>query len=395
MSSTRHLRIAWVYPSIIYGAYWSPVMREFRKHCLNFVFFTGRLWPGFDSAAPENSAFMQVGRTRYVQNKNTVNGYGRAFIYASPTVIFRVLAFRPQVVFASAFSIWTVLSLVFRAAGGWKVVVIYDGSTPNSDFKDSSFRSTLRRWIAKRTDAFIANSNAARSYIVKDLGVDESRVFSRTYLVPDATSMQRHAVPMVDGRAQGAGPVFLYVGQLIERKGLKLLFDACQRLKSSGLSRFTVLVVGDGEGRDEFRAHVQAAGLSEQVEWAGWVPYEQLGPYFERSDVFVFPTYEDVWGMVVLEAMVFGKPVLCSKGANSCEMVVPGENGHVFDAGNSEQLADGMRSFFDNPGLVSRMGQRSRELIAQHNPATAAEAFAEVAAHVVGGNGGARSREAA
>jgi glycosyltransferase involved in cell wall biosynthesis len=383
MPSVKDIRIAWIYPSIIYGAYWQPVMREFKNLCQNFIFYTGCVWPGFDPEDSDNSPFELVGETRYVQKTKTSSGYDRAFIYASPGVIFPLLAFRPQVTFASAFSIWTLLSLLFKPVGGWKIVIIYDGSSPNSDFQDSKFRSIMRRWMARGTDAFIANSEAAKNYLVNALGVAADRVFVRTYLVPDAVALQRRAQDTQFDLADVKRPVFLYVGQLIERKGVRLLLEACQLLKHRGFDQFTVLIVGDGNQRDELKAYVEDHGLKDYVEWAGWVEYGKLGPYFQQSDVFVFPTYEDVWGMVVLEAMVFGKPVLCSKGANSYEMVAPGENGYIFEPRNVEEVADGMQKFLENPDLISKMGQRSRELIAQYNPETAAHAFAEVAAHVL------------
>ena len=64
----------------------------------------------------------------------------------------------------------------------------------------------------------------------------------------------------------------------------------------------------------------------------GWVNYAQMGKYLERSDVFLFPTLEDGCSMVPVEAMVFGKPILCSKWAGTSEMVIDG----AFEAGRSQ-----------------------------------------------------------
>lgn len=382
MQSVKDLRIAWIYPSIIYGAYWQPVMREFTKLCENVAFYTGCAWPGFDPNEPDNAVFKLFGQTRYVNSTKTASGYDRAFIYASPWIFLPLFQFRPQVVFASAFSIWTLIALLFKPLGGWKVIIIYDGSSPNSDFRDSKFRSFFRRRMARLTDAFVANSKAAKEYLTDALNVPEHRVFVRTYLVPDAAALQRK----VDGSAVELivrSPSFLYVGQLIHRKGVKVLLDACALLRDEGYQEFSVVLVGDGAQRQELEAFVEAKGLSQQVIWTGWVDYGRLAPYFKETDVFVFPTLEDVWGMVVLEAMVFGKPVLCSKGANSCEMVTPEDNGYIFDPGSPQELASVMKQFLQRPDLAAEMGARSKELIAQHTPKSAADAFSEVALWVL------------
>ena len=115
----------------------------------------------------------------------------------------------------------------------------------------------------------------------------------------------------------------------------------------------------------------------------GWVDYDQLGHYFDASDVFVFPTLEDVWGMVVLEAMVFGKPILCSKGANASEMIVEGQNGYLLDPHDPEGIAAKMKQLIDKPETISSMGSQSKQLISKYTPQIAAQSFAEIIALVV------------
>jgi glycosyltransferase involved in cell wall biosynthesis len=82
--------------------------------------------------------------------------------------------------------------------------------------------------------------------------------------------------------------------------------------------------------------------------------------------------------MVVLEAMAFGKPVLCSQWAGAREMLVDGENGYLFDPNDTKQFTDHLRQFIENLNLIPTMGERSRQLIAQHNPETAAQFIHQV-----------------
>ena len=103
-----------------------------------------------------------------------------------------------------------------------------------------------------------------------------------------------------------------------------------------------------------------------------------MGSYFNNVDVFVFPTLEDIWGMVVLEAMLFGKPVLCSKFAGAKEMVVHSENGFIFDPHEPQELADYMQKFIREPELIEKMSNRSLQIIEPHNPQNIAKNLKQV-----------------
>jgi len=170
--------------------------------------------------------------------------------------------------------------------------------------------------------------------------------------------------------------VFLFVGQIIKRKGWNYLLEAARSLVQKGLHSFSVAVVGDGEQRDQLKARLCSLGLQPFVNATGPVPYQSLGSLFEAADVFVLPTLEDTWGMVVSEAMAFGKPVLCSKYAGARELVQHGVNGFVFDPYNVDELAGYMERFIREPELITKFGQRSREIIAPHTPEQAAKALA-------------------
>jgi glycosyltransferase involved in cell wall biosynthesis len=376
------LRVAWLVPEVELGAYWQPVLREFTKVFKNTVFYTGRVWPGFDPTMPGASAIKLVGETKFVETEKIEAGYDRGFIVVSPSIIGYLLEFRPQVVFPQAFSLWTIIVALLKPLMRWRIAIIYDGSSPNTDFRDSGFRTFVRRILVRFADAFVSNSNAGKKYLMEVLNVPEDKIFTRTYLVPDAGALLKRLDQTQPQNLQLKHPIFLYVGRITARKGIKTLLEACAILKSQGYVDYSLLIVGKGEQREELEAFIKERDFEEQVIWAGWVEYGNLGSYFQQADVFVFPTFEDVWGMVVPEAMVFGKPVLCSNGAASCELIVSGENGYIFEPSSAKELADKMQIFIDNPDLIESMGERSRQIISQKTPETAAKAYVEVTSFV-------------
>lgn len=384
MQNRDQIRIAWLVPDVELGAYWQPVLREFTKIFKQTKFYTGRVWPGFDETLPGASAIEIVGETKFVETTKIEMGYDRGFLMVSPSIIGYLLQFRPHVVFPQAFSLWTVLTVVLKPLCGWRIAIIYDGSSPNSDFRDSGFRTFARRILARFADAFVSNSQAGTKYLVEVLNAQPEQVFTRTYLVPDTEALMKRLEKTTVPNLQVQRPIFLYVGRITARKGIKTLLEACAVLKSQGYSNYTLLIVGKGDQREELEAFIKERDLEEQITWVGWVEYGSLGAYFQQADIFVFPTFEDVWGMVVPEAMVFGKPILCSNAAAACELIVEGENGYIFDPHDPQRLAEGMRRFLDNPDLIQSMGECSRQLIARTTPTSAAEAYAEVTSFLMG-----------
>ena len=378
MVDQGELRVAWLVPEVGLGAYWQPVLREFTKVFKNTVFYTGGVWPGFDPKMPGASVIQLVGKTSFVETTKIDTGYDRGFIVVSPSIIGYLLEFRPQVVFPQAFSLWTVIVALLKPLMRWKIAIIYDGSSPNTDFRDSSFRTFVRRILVRFADAFVSNSNAGKKYLMEVLNVPEDKIFTKTYLVPDAGALLKRLEETKPPNLELKRPFFLYVGRITARKGIKTLLEACALLKNQGYTDYSLLIVGQGDQREELESFIKYHNLEEQVMWGGWVEYGNLGSYFQQADVFVFPTFEDVWGMVVPEAMVFGKPVLCSNGAASCELIVSGENGYIFEPSSAKELADKMKIFIDNPDLIESMGESSRQIISQKSPETAAKAYVEV-----------------
>jgi glycosyltransferase involved in cell wall biosynthesis len=374
------LRIAWLVPSVELGAYWQPVLEEFSQVFKNTIFYTGLVWPGFDPSLPGADVIQLVGEMKSLEMTKT-QGYSRRLMLVSPGIIGELIAFKPDLIFAQAYSLWTLLALLLKPWGKWKFVIIYDGSSPNSDFRDSKLRSWFRRLMTRYADAFVANSEGARDYLIEGVGAKPECVFTRTYLVPDTKTLQQS---FADNQSQLTlkRPVFLYVGRITPRKGLNALLKACSILQTQGYQDYTLLVIGTGEQQEELELFIKNHHLETQIKWIGWVEYGSLGSYFQQSDVFVFPTFEDIWGMVTLEAMVFGKPVICSKWAGAVETVTDGTNGYIFDPYQPEQLASVMRRFLDNPELITTMGEQSKQLIAQKNPSVAAQSFVEVISFV-------------
>lgn len=373
-------RIAWLLTSAFY--YWHPTLSNFTRLFPQMTAFAGN-WHGFAPGFEDSFTVDVVGKRKIVPITQAATGYGSSFTYLPLSIIGKLLSFKPHVIFSNSFGMWTVLALFLKPLGRWRVVIAYEGSSPSVDYRNSPVRLSMRRAMVQSADACITNSRAGQAYLTQVLKAKEDCVFVQPYEVPAANSLSKNFSAAKPEISQARRPIFLFVGGVIPRKGLHLLLEACTMLQAQGYRDYTLLVVGDGPQRQELEAFSKDHNLADCVQWVGRVDYGRLGDYFHSADVFVLPTLEDTWGMVVLEAMVLGKPVLCSKQAGAAELVVEGENGYCFDPQDPEKLAEVMRRFIGNPDLSVCMGHKSQQLMTKYTPEAAANFLAKVTSFVL------------
>lgn len=380
--NTKKIRIAWLFPSLALGNYWHPVLSEFTKIYPQTTVFTGE-WPGYSPGFEKTFTVKVVDRMKFIETVRSETGYSRGFIRLSLKIVVELLRFQPDIIFTTGFSIWSFLSLLLKPMGRWQVIIAYEGSSPAVDYRDSPVRLFLRRLMTRFTDAFITNSITGKNYLIECLKVPERLVFSRPYQVPDVTALVEGTQENNSIFRQFQQPIFLFTGQTIPRKGLSQLLKACKLLQERGYRNYTLLIVGDGNQKDELQEFCKLQDLEKSVHWLGWINYRQLGAYFKNADIFIFPTLEDTWGMAILEAMAFGKPILCSKWAGASEIIIDRSNGYLFDPHQTQEIADAMQNLIEQPKLIPLMAKRSQELIAGHTPIDAALFLAKVTNTVV------------
>jgi glycosyltransferase involved in cell wall biosynthesis len=371
-TQARAPRAVWIYPLSGLAFYLQPVLREFAKIFPETALYTGQ-WPGYVPGCEDAFDVCVVGKSRFISLRKTKTGYDRGFHWLSFKIVCDLLSFKPDIIFINGLSLWTLLVVLLKPFGRWRIVLIYSGSSPNVDLSDSSWRIRLRRLITRGIDGAITNSQAGKTYLREVLKLEEDCVFARPYQMPDKQALLSSKKESNNPLANLGSPVFLFIGQTIYRKGISWLLEACVLLEERGEFNYSIVIIGDGEQRQEFAKIAEGKSFADRITWAGWVEYGKLGQYYKNSDIFIFPTLEDIWGMVVLEAMLFAKPVLCSKWAGAEELLKHGESGFIFDPYDPKELADYMQRFIHEPELIEEMGEKARQLIAFHTPQNAAK----------------------
>lgn len=134
---------------------------------------------------------------------------------------------------------------------------------------------------------------------------------------------------------------FLSIASLSKEKGFIYLLEAAQLLNQRGRISFEVMIGGEGPELDRLRRHVEGLDLSDQCYFLGQMSRSQVRDQMQRCDVFVLPSLRETFGVVLVEAMACGKPVIATR-CGGPEFVVTEDTGFLVGVGDSGALADVM-----------------------------------------------------
>lgn len=152
------------------------------------------------------------------------------------------------------------------------------------------------------------------------------------------------------------------VGSFIERKGFQYVLNSFNEIKDQNIS---LLLIGGGPKKEEYRHYIRNNNL-ENVILKDFIKTPELFQYFMASDIFVFPTLYDIWGLVVVEAMSFGLSIISSKNANSAkELIENGVNGYLCNL-DSEDFKNRIIELHKNPELRNEFATQSLKIASKY-----------------------------
>jgi len=164
---------------------------------------------------------------------------------------------------------------------------------------------------------------------------------------------------------------FVTSSQMIRRKALDVLLNACKLLPPDG---WKLTLVGEGPLRAKFESEFLNHWNRDQVRFFGQIPYQDRASVFDGEHVFVFPSRWDGWGMVVPEALAAGLPVISTDQVISAhEFIQNGVNGFLIPKEDPPALAEKMRFFITHPEFIPTMGSAARHSLIDYRPEIGAE----------------------
>jgi glycosyltransferase involved in cell wall biosynthesis len=186
---------------------------------------------------------------------------------------------------------------------------------------------------------------------------------------PRPALRRRLGLPDVD-------PLLLYVGRLAKEKNLELLLRAV-RSTLEAVPGVVLVLVGEGDMDRPLRRLAEAMGMADRVHFVGPVPHERVGCWYRAADLFVFPSVSETQGLVVLEAMAHGLPVLACRSIGTSDFIEDGVSGALAEPSEAEFTARLLALLRDKDALA-RYAQQGIARARRYSAAASAERLIEL-----------------
>ena len=218
---------------------------------------------------------------------------------------------------------------------------------------------TLGRYIFFHSFKIIALDTAIKAHLVA-MGADESKI----EIIPngvDTRLFSPNRENLLQRKWGISRPVILFVGRLVEDKGVKYLLRAFSKVVEE-IPDTKLVIVGKGPQEKELKKLQESLGLT-QVFFLGAVEAKFMPNIYAGSDVLVLPSIREPFGNVVIEAMAAGRPVIGSYVGGMKDTIVHGVTGYHVQPGNSKQLSRYLISLLEDASLRKKLGENSRKIV--------------------------------
>ncbi len=303
--------------------------------------------------------------------------FGRYNILLNRGVQFALNRIKPDVILCGGYNYLASWTAVRWARAHQVPVLLWSESTAMDLRRGYALVEFLKTRFLSLCAAFVVPGQSSLNYLT-DMGVHEQRIFTAPNAVDVAlfsrfAEAARRTESAVRARHSLPPQYFLYVGRLVQAKGVFDLMEAYAQLSPEIRSAVGFVFVGGGSDRAGLAA--RAAKISPgKIQFLGFVHRDELPEVYGLADGFIFPTWSDPWGLVVNEAMACSLPVIATSVAGcALDLVQEGWNGFVVPPRDPAHLAAAMERLAGDSALRMEMGSRSRERAEANSPAAWAE----------------------
>ena len=281
---------------------------------------------------------------------------------------------KPDVIIVEGFGRWAPAGIIYSILHRKRLLMFYE-RTAWTERKAGWWRTLYRRLAGKAVDCFLSNGALSEQYLRENLGFSSAPIIrgcmsaDSFYLHYDveAELEARHKADREAECRNGKGIRFLYVGRIVEPKGIRQLLEAWE-IHHRSYPDDTLTLAGEGILLNEMR---ERYGDDKGIIMAGYVSYDKIYSYYKECDVVVQPTLEDNWSLVIPEAMSCGRAVMCSiYNGGYPELVKDSVNGYSFDPLDKEVFVNAFAKF--HSANLLKMGRQGMMIEKNFSPEKAA-----------------------
>jgi glycosyltransferase involved in cell wall biosynthesis len=177
-----------------------------------------------------------------------------------------------------------------------------------------------------------------------EVGVDENKVF----VIPNM--VRCHELPHRNARNQP--PVIATMGRFVGKKGFDVFINALSILHDKG-HQFKAVIGGGGGEEAELRKLVKTLGLQDRVTFPGWIEHKK--EFYKGADIFCLPSLHEPFGIVLLEAFMYGAPVVTSDSEGPRDIITPNYDALMVPKGDATAMAAALAKLINDPRLCEEL----------------------------------------
>jgi glycosyltransferase involved in cell wall biosynthesis len=311
-------------------------------------------------------------------------------ISLNPNLFYKMLKEKPDVIICAGFSLATIQTCFYKLFKKRKYIIWMEGTKITESIRSFYLRNLERKILASYADAIIDAGTESKKYIKSLIFCEKKKPFFTSFNCVDNKKIYERCKSFKENyeeynkfKNHFANQNILFVGQLIERKGVRELLSAYIKIFKQN-KNIGLLMLGRGLLEEEIikiKKHYKLNNLFME----GFISQDIYHKYLSIADLMIIPSIYDPNPLVLFEGLAAGLPILASyRAGNSLDFIVSGRNGYLIDPSNIADVVEKSLSVLkSNKDTLSKMSSVSEGIVKKANYVDSANAFVEACRHVM------------
>lgn len=232
---------------------------------------------------------------------------------------------------------------------------IYDPSKSLSPHKNILFKRVVK-FILNRADRIVAQSSNTRDNAIKYYSPKkEVEIIPLAFHAPDKPKLTRK-----DLKIEKNEIALCAVGRIVKRKALDVIINAIKFINNKNIKFY---IMGDGPERENLEKLVEKQNLQNNIKFLGFVSTEEKYSYIQAADLFTLTSLHEGFGIVYMEAMFFGLPIVCTNHGGQVDFLKHEENALLIDVNDVKACANSIERFINDKALYKKCSKNNKEKI--------------------------------
>lgn len=377
------MKVLWISPW--FGNYRIPVYDQLNKLCKGSFYLICSQENTSDLVRQKlkntlgTNAIIMSGEKRMTMGSEESDFANSALVIKKQPGLYKAIKdVNADIIITEGFGGWAPAGIRYAVTHCKKLCMFYE-RTAYVERNSPKWRSLYRRIVGIPVNHFLINGTLTEEYLNNGLGFKHTPKI-KGCMSADSFGLAQAVSSFSESQKENlqkelklnSGLTFLFVGQMVARKGIsELLAVWNQHIQKH--PQDNLIVIGKGVLEEKLK---QQYALEDSIHILGAINYDLLYQYYAICDVFIMPTLEDNWCLVIPEAMACGKPVACSiYNGGHYELVQDDINGFKFDPLNPNSILQTLDKFHHTD--LSKMGAASKEIESNFTPDKAAHRIYE------------------